>query len=472
MKTAPDDGCDAVPSLLAKWRCSPRWATNATWPRRRRGWSVVAFAFVAFGLSAFAPASNARERGSGKVALIFQGRPITVRELTTVGYRQGVLACTKACNEWPPTRGPAPISFLLRGPATLPGPPRGAGRRFYLAMLQHVLDGFLECQVVSRMERLYHPKTSGYIDRAALARAIVVQSKVVGRYYQFLLRAATHDANFASFYADLKRHYPGTIYGPLSTTRTFWHKLLESRAYLYALVNCFPAWNTKIGVVGPSTRYWIYRGIVQVELGLIYKQDPAKYIAINDMRFGQWHLEVVSRIAKSAGSKSSALGLIKSTSNRAGKVAFYGLSMANRALANLGSPTRVGVAFGAAFSIRDLYGIKFSQLKARELIRTDPHSGTPHAYVFPLQSPPPRATDPTDWAPGSTLYGTYYEAILLPIAEKVLREARPRVKGLKLPNPKVLMDNVFTNPGYLDGGVMLGTPVPRVRLRVPWPPLH
>lgn len=460
----PSEKCRAVRSRAAA-QCSPC----------RRVWTGAAFASAVLGFSAWVsavPANGVRGNASGTVALIFHGRPITVRKLTTIGYRQGILACTRACNKWPPKRGPAPISFLLGGPAAWSGPSQGAGKRFYLAMLQHVLDEFLEYQVVRQMERQYHPKTAGYIDRIALAKAIPAQSKALGCYYRFLLRAATGDASFVRFYADLKRNYPATIYGSLSTTRAFWHKLLESRAYLYALVNCFPAWNTRTGMVGPSSRYWIYRGIVQVELGLIYKQDPAKYVAINDTRFGRWNLEVVSPISKSAKSKSSALGLIKSTSDRAGKVTLFGLGMADRALAALESPTRVGVAVGAAFSIRDMYGIKFSQLEARKLIRTNPHSGAPHAYVFLLQSQPPRATDPTDWAPGSTLYGTYYEAILLPIAERVLRDARPMVRGLKLPSPKALTDNVFTNPGYLDGGLMLGKPVPRVRLRLPWPPLH
>ncbi len=446
-------------------------------PRRRRG-LVIGLAVVALTLSAWpwvsvaAPvpaalgrALGARADATRRVALVFCGKPYTVRDLTTVGYRRGMRMCERVYKEWPP----GPRQFVLFG---LGAGPQQPGESPYIVGLERVLHGFLEYQVVRQMERQYHPDTNGYVDRKALLKAIAVQSKIVARDYRFLLHAVANDGTFARYYADLKKHYPSTIYGPPSFMRTRWRQCLDNRANIYSLVHCFPAWNSKAGEVGPWSRYWIYRGIVQIEIGLIYKQNPAKYIKINNTRWGQWHLAVVAPVSRSGESRRAALRLIRATSNGAGQVAFYGLGLADAALAALGSPTRANVGFGEAVIIGDTYGLKASQLRPRALIRTSPRSAVPHGYAFLLQATPPPASDPKNWAPGSDLFQTTYDAVLLPIARRVLRETRPVLPGLKLPSAVNLTRYAFTNLGYLGGGTELGRPVPKAVLRVPWPPLR
>ncbi len=430
---------------------------------------------VAPGRQAMAPISQTAKAGArpaDAIALMFQGKPVSVRDLTTVCYRRGLSFCERACRLQMPEVGRAPISFLLRPPSPWPQRPRQAGRRFYLAMLQHVVDDFLEYQVVRQMERQYHLDAQGYIDRRALAAVSKIQARYDSAAYRFLLHAAAHDRSFGRFYADLRGHFPVMIYGPKRSTRDFWHRLRASKAYLYALVHSFPSWEPKTGRPSPWSRYWTYRGITQVDLALIYKRNPAKYIAINDVRFGQWHMEIIKNAGRSAAIKNGLLRLVSAAGDRSGHVAFGELALANQVLATIGSPTTVGVAVGNSFVIRNMYGVKFLDLRSRQLIQTASRTGTDVRYLFLLQCPPPRATDSTKWAPGSDLYGTYYEAILLPIARHVLREASAVMEGLKLPSPQALTDRVFVNPGYLDGGSALGTKLPKVRLKVPWPPLR
>ena len=474
-------GRAALPPLLAGRRAASG-PPNTEMGTTTRGRALLVCGFILLGVLGQGRAANGLplpghpppERGDraeavGRVVLIFRGRPVTVRDLAVVGYKRGLSACERACKRWPPIPGARLIKFSLGGPAVWPERPQLAAKILYDSMLRDAVGRFLRYQVVRRMEKQYHPRVRGQIDRAALEEAIVDQSRIEGHYYQFLLRHAVRDRSFTRFRAQLERRYPVAIYGPPGATHSFWHSLVVGRPYLYAMVHSFPVWAAGVGAA-PWSRYSIYCGLAQTELSLIFRRDPEKYIRIDDTRYGQWHMLVASPVTNSRASRRATRDLMRSLGSRAGSVAFRGLEAAGRALGAVGSPTRLGVAQGEASIIRDMFGIKCSQLAPRELLRSGPGSGEPHALVFMLDGGPPADPVPKGWPPALFYYGTYYRAILWPIARHVLRRARAVMKGLKLPSVKALVSRVFVNSGYLGVGSELGRRVPRVILRAPWRP--
>ncbi len=209
---------------------------------------------------------------------------------------------------------------------------------------------------------------------------------------------------------------------------------------------------------------------MNIAVAAVIKRRLPFFVRLADSQMGQWGYFLVKGLRGSPGSLSATKSLIAALSSPSGKANGREIWEAQRCLRSLGSSVVIGRGRGLLAEIRSEFKISAGKLVPGTFLKSGPGSagGSCFLYIFQRKPSPPAGLSGTkiiNPAMGTFVFNYGKEFLLRPIAEKILREARPGL-GLKLPSAGWLV-YYANNDGAFSQTTATGKKLPRVIIRRP-----